>query len=429
MIDACAAARLSLGLATEQAHPGTRPHQRTMTSMIHAPTESAPWRTARWLLPLVPGAFIYQALLTQQSRDMRFFLEPWFATIVQKGFPAMAGDYANYSPPYLYLLGVASAFHTLAPPIVLIKAVSMLFNLLAAVLAGLIVLEATASRQKAFICAGLFPLIPTVAINAAWWGQCDVIYATFLLAAFLASLKRMPLKVILLFSIAFAFKAQAIFFAPYLLYLLMKKELPWRYLALVPLVYAAMMAPAWLAGRPAQELAGIYVGQGSYYRVLAANAPNPWAFVEKYHLLPYRPAVLAGLALAAAANLGLVWKALHARQDAAETRLLLLASTTLASPYLLPKMHDRYFFLADLFTILLAVVAPRYRLAALAMQGASVAVYLAFLKGPFHQADKIPLLAALLTSFALACLAYGPTLSGAWTGWLNRQDADGRGTP
>jgi Gpi18-like mannosyltransferase len=357
---------------------------------------------------------------------MHFFLEPWFATIVQNGFPAMAGDYANYSPPYLYLLGLASAFHALAPAVILIKAVSVFFSLLAAVLAGMIVLEISASRQKAFICACLFPLIPTVAINAAWWGQCDVIYATFLLAAFLASLKRLPLRVMLFFSVGFAFKAQAIFFAPYLLYLLLKKELPWKYLLLVPLVYAAMMLPAWLAGRPALELATIYLDQGSYYHVLAANAPNPWAFVEKYHLLPYRPAVLAGLVIAAAVNLALVWKALHARHDTAETRLLLLASTTLASPYLLPKMHDRYFFLADLFTILLAVVAPKYRLAALAMQGASLAVYLAFLTGPFYQADKIPLLAALLTSFALMSLLYAPALSGAWKGWSGRSGKAGR---
>lgn len=397
-----------------------------MTGMTHAPMEGAQWRTARWLLPMLPGALIYRMLLTQESRDMHFFLEPWFATIVQNGFPAMAGDYANYSPPYLYLLGLASAFHALAPPVVLIKAVSIFFNLFAAVVAGLIVLEISGSRQKAFICACLFPLIPTVAVNASWWGQCDVIYGFFLLAAFLASLKRMPLRVMLLFSIGFAFKAQAIFFAPYLLYLFLKKEMPWKYAVLVPLVYAAMMMPAWLAGRPALALATIYLDQGSYYRVLAANAPNPWAFVEKYHLLAYRPAVLAGLVIAVAVNLVLVWKALHARQDTAETRLLLLASTTLASPYLLPKMHDRYFFLADLFTILLAVVAPRYRLAALAMQAASLAVYLAFLKGPFYQADKIPLLAAVLTSFALMSLLYAPALAAAWQGWLNRSGAAGR---
>ena len=397
---------------------------------MHAPTESVQWRTARWLLPmlpLLPGALIYRMLLAWESRDMHFFLEPWFAVIQENGFPAMAGDYANYSPPYLYLLGLASAFEGMEAPIVLIKAVSILFNLLAAVVAGLIVLEISGSRQKAFICACLFPLIPTVAINAAWWGQCDVIYATFLLAAFLASLKRMPLRVMLWFSIGFAFKAQAIFFAPYLLYLLLRKELPWNYLALAPVVYAAMMTPAWLAGRPALELAGVYLDQGSYYRVLAANAPNPWAFVEKYHLLPYRPAVLAGLALAAAANLGLVLKALQARLDNAETRLLLLASVTLASPYLLPKMHDRYFFLADILTILLAIVAPRYRLAALAMQGASLAVYLAFLAGPFRQADKIPLLAALLTSFALLCLLYAPALLRMQASCLNRLGATGRG--
>ncbi|WP_194712011.1 hypothetical protein [Noviherbaspirillum soli] len=381
------------------------------------------WRTARWLLPMLPGAFLYWMLLTQESRDMHFFLEPWFDVIVRNGFPAMAGDYANYSPPYLYLLGLASAFHGLAPPIVLIKAVSIVFNLVAAVVFGLIVLEIGASSQKAFTCACLFPLIPTVAVNAAWWGQCDVIYATFLLCAFLASLKRMPLRVMLFFSIGFAFKAQAIFFAPYLLYLLLKKEMPWAYVALVPLVYAAMMAPAWLAGRPARALAAIYLDQGSYYRLLAANAPNPWAFIEKYHLLPYWPAVFAGLVLAAAVNLGLVVKALRSGRDTPETRLLLLASTTLASPYLLPKMHDRYFFLADIFTILLAVVAPRYRLAALAMQAASLAVYLAFLEGPFHHADKVALLAALLTSFALACLLYSQGTIGRWAGWRNRPAA------
>ena len=388
-----------------------------MTVMSHVSTQRVQWRTARWLLPMLPGAFLYWTLLMQESRDMHFFLEPWFDVIVRNGFPAMAGDYANYSPPYLYLLGLASAFHGLAPPIVLIKAVSIAFNLLAAVVFGLIVLEISASSRNAFICACLFPLIPTVAINAAWWGQCDVIYVTFLLCAFLASLKRMPLRVMLFFSIGLAFKAQAVFFAPYLLYLLLKKELPWASLALVPLVYAAMMVPAWLAGRSAPALAAIYLDQGSYYRVLAANVPNPWAFIEKYHLLPYRPAVLAGLALAAAVNLGLVIKALRSRPDTPAARLLLLASTTLASPYLLPKMHDRYFFPADIFIILLAVVAPRFRLAALAMQAASLVVYLAFLRGPFPQADKIPLLASLLTSFALISLLCPQETTARWARW------------
>lgn len=379
-----------------------------MTGMSHVSTPRMQWRAAPWLLAMLPGAWLYRAMLMQESRDMHFFLQPWFDVIVRNGFAAMAGDYANYSPPYLYLLGLASAFHGLAPPIVLIKAVSIVFTLLAAVVCGLIVLEISGSSRKAFICACLFPLIPTVAINAAWWGQCDVIYAAFLLCAFLASLKRMPWRVMLLFSLGFAFKAQAVFFAPYLLYLLLRKELPWASLALVPLVYAAMMAPAWLAGRPALALAAVYLDQGGYYRVLAANAPNPWAFVEKYHLLPYRPAVLAGLALAAAVNLGLVLKALRSWPDTPVNRLLLLACTTLASPYLLPKMHDRYFFLADIFLILLAVAAPRYRAAAFAMQAASLAVYLAFLKGPFHQADRIALLAALLTTFALVWLLHAP---------------------
>jgi Gpi18-like mannosyltransferase len=397
-----------------------------MAGMTRSPTVHARWRAALWLLPLPVVVAAYWTLLPLESRDMRFFIEPWFATIVHDGFPAMAGEYANYSPPYLYLLGLASLFQGLAPPIVLIKAVSILFTLLAAAAFGLILLETGAGRQTALICACLFPLIPTVAINAAWWGQCDVIYTTFLLCAFLASLRRRPLWVMLFFSIGFAFKAQAVFFAPYLLYLLLRKEIAWKYLAVVPLVYAAMMIPAWLAGRPMLQLAAVYMHQGSSYRVLAANAPNPWALIEKYHLLPYLPAVLAGLAIAALANLALVIKALSSRLDDIHTRLLLLASTTLAGPYLLPKMHDRYFFLADIFTILLAILAPRYRLTALAMQGASLAAYLAFLKGPFYQSDKLALLGALLTSVALLSLLRTPGFLGARPGWSDRYCGAGR---
>lgn len=65
-------------------------------------------------------------------------------------------------------------------------------------------------------------------------GQCDAIHAAFLPAAFLARLKRLPVRVVRFLSIGFTFKAQAIFLAPYLLYLLMKKALPWKYLMLLP---------------------------------------------------------------------------------------------------------------------------------------------------------------------------------------------------
>ena len=56
-------------------------------------------------------------------------------------------------------------------------------------------------------------------INGIYWGQCDIIYTFFLLVFFWFSLRRMPSAAACAFGLAFAFKAQSVFLAPYLLYL------------------------------------------------------------------------------------------------------------------------------------------------------------------------------------------------------------------
>jgi hypothetical protein len=55
-------------------------------------------------------------------------------------------------------------------------------------------------------------------------------------------------------------------------------------------------------------------------------------------------------------------------------------------------------------------------------------VYIVLPNSMHAQADKIPLLAALLTSLALIHLLCAPALSGARTGWWNRSGAAGRST-
>lgn len=359
---------------------------------------------------LIITCFIYWKMLPRESGDMLVFLYPWFSKILADGFPAMAGGYANYSPPYLYLLGLASYFSSLASTILLIKSISILFTIFAAAIFGMIVMKIGHNRRLAVTCACFFPLIPSVAINAAWWGQCDIIYTSLLLCVFLASLKRMPFLVVLFFGMALAFKAQAIFLGPYILYLLLKKELPWKYLTIVPLVLVCMLLPAWLAGRPAIELATIYLQQADYYKALSAHAPNPWALVEKFHLMSYTAGIKVGMLAAIVANLALVIMAIASKQDEIKTKLLLITSTVIVSPYLLPKMHDRYFFPADVFTVLLCILLPKYRISAIAMQVASTAVYLAFLKGTESQQDKIAILASVFTSIALIWTLYGPAI-------------------
>jgi len=343
----------------------------------------------------------YALLLPLQSSDINEFLLPWFKVIDERGFAAMAGEYANYTPPYLYLLGIVSVFSGVIAPIYLIKSVGIAFTLFAALVFSFIVHDITRNKRHALIAAFAFPLIPSVAINAAWWGQCDAIYTSFLLCAFLASLRKKPFLVVVFFSVAFSFKAQAVFFSPFLFFLLLNKEVPWKYLLAIPLIYAAMMTPAWLAGRSAVELATIYLSQGSYYRSLSMNSPNLWAVVKQFDLLSYKAGLVIGIGAAIAGNLLLIVYAQRKSWSPATVKLMLVSATLLLGPYLLPKMHDRYFFPADVFLILLATMYPRLVAAAGAMQVASVAVALGFL-GLISLSYAMPsIVGALFTTIAL----------------------------
>jgi Gpi18-like mannosyltransferase len=73
----------------------------------------------------------------------------------------------------------------------------------------------------------------------------------------------------------------------------------------------------------------------------------------------------------------LVWKS---KVELTPTVLLRVALVfALAIPFLLPKMHERYFYLADVLTIVYAFYFPRYFYIALVMQLSSLASYAPFL--------------------------------------------------
>src|SRR5687768_7655803 len=105
------------------------------------PCRPIPLRTATLVsVALVLLALLlYGSVLKAENNDIWEFLRPWFTQIVTRGFPALAGEYANYTPPYLYLLALAGLLGDGLPDIVLIKAPSIVFTFAGAVLVGLVV--------------------------------------------------------------------------------------------------------------------------------------------------------------------------------------------------------------------------------------------------------------------------------------------------
>ena len=60
--------------------------------------------------------------------------------------------------------------------------------------------------------------------------------------------------------------------------------------------------------------------------------------------------------------------------------VLVAATSTLLIPLLLPQMHERYFYLAEVFLVVAAMVDRRFVVAALGIQVESISTYLGYLR-------------------------------------------------
>ncbi len=215
------------------------------------------------VLPDILGIFVRIVFLPVVSEDLIDFLLPWYDHILSQGLTdSIGGNFSNYTPPYLYLLGIATLTKGFLSATIAIKLISILFDLCNAFLVMRIVSIRTKNENAPFIAGGLFFLLPTVVLNSAAWGQANSIYTCFILASLFFVLKERPIPALVFFGVAFAFKAQAIFFAPFLLLLTLKRRIPWQGYLVVPVIYLVMMVPALLAGRTLSSVISVYLNAG-----------------------------------------------------------------------------------------------------------------------------------------------------------------------
>lgn len=352
-------------------------------SGLSPPAAVAAWLRRRPHLPLLTAASVLALVLrrlgwSQPNSDLTGFLLPWYDRILASGgYRALGEAFSNYNPPYTYLLVAATYLRPWVPKVVAIKAISGGFDFLAAIVMYRLVRLRYPSGPLPWLAYGAVLYAPTVIANSSVWGQCDIIYATFLLASVYFVCRRRPLLSVVSFAVALSFKVQAIFLAPFMLLLFLKRLIPWRYLLVVPVVFLLLLLPAVLAGRSLVDLLGVYPGQAGAYGTLSRNAPN------LYGLIPdawFPIAVPIGIAIAIQAALLLALAARRSRVELDEEKLLRAATLSVAlMPFLLPKMHDRYFFPADLLSIALAFYCPRSRALPFLLQVTSLSAYTPFL--------------------------------------------------
>lgn len=345
------------------------------------------------------------AMLDFESADYRSFLAPWVGKYRTGGFSALAENVGDYNLLYQYAMLLIA--HVPLHDLYLIKLLTVIFDFLLA-LAMMRAADHYAGREASIAVLLIVSALPTVLLGGACWGQCDTVYAFFVISCLVDLETGHPVRSAAMLAVAFAFKLQTIFFFPVVLLGLLHRRYKLRHALVFAATYLVTMLPALIAGRSFFDALSVYANQsmGQYYHRLTYNAPNLYLFFpmlefatsQEYTWMRYIPDVdakgtnpyltetlmptLQNAALIACVLLTLivvVYWLLHAREVDEKMTLTFALFFAIFLPFVMPKIHERYFFLADMLSILYAAKAARRRFMPLLVAGASMMSYIPYL--------------------------------------------------
>ena len=312
--------------------------------------------------------------------DMSNFYFVWYQNILDNGAAVAFREHLiGYTPAFWYLFAGTTLLDPILPRVTAIKLLPILFDVISTYFVYRIVRIKYPTGNKPYWAADLFFVLPTIFINSAHWGQMDSLYTTFLIISLYFYLKEKPLLGMLAFALSFSIKFQAIFFVPFLVVLLLKKKVRWWQFLLVPAVYVITCIPAVLLGSSWLDLLTIYLRQTALFSQLTVNAPNlyifvPWEVAE--------PALRIGFIVAFCTLASwIVFTALDKRKITPERMVLLALISMSLTPFVLPRMHERYFYPADALSLIVAFFNPDLWIVPFAFQLSSGLASAVYLKG------------------------------------------------
>lgn len=358
----------------------------------------------KYFLPAAAAVYILLLLrilcFDHETGDYLTFLKPWTQYFRDNGgFAGLGKSVGNYNIPYLVFLALFS--YIPISELYLIKLLSVGFDLLLAVTIAKTVFLCSKNSPRCILSFAATMLLPTVILNGAYWGQCDSIYGALAVLSVYFILSDRPWHAMAALALAFSFKLQAIFIFPVFLVFLFTKKLKIYHLPLFPAVYFLAVSPAMLAGRPVLDTLLIYAEQGGTVGS-ALNYSSPSVYSLFYNVADPAAASRTGI-ICAFAFCALMFVLLFLLRNRLGSKALLMITFifALAVPLLLPHMHERYFFLADVLSLAVAFVFPTSAVLPLLCSFASLLGYYAYLQGRY----------LLLMHWGFAALAFGLVLA------------------
>lgn len=350
------------------------------------------------------------------SGDFNSFLKPWSNFLKENGGFAALKYWPEFNSnpkcdyPIAYATLLAALTYIPLETIVSVKIVCFIFDFALALGGFFLVKEITKSKFLSYITLYVLFFLPTLFLNSALWSQCDQLYTCFALWALYLILKNKKCWAMVMIGLAFSCKMHIIFIFPALIYFWIKKKITLRSMLLIPLTIIITWIPGFINGVSAFDMASIYASQAGNYGNANYGSANMYAlfqFSRAYTHINYGAGILIAFAMVALGLLCLF----HFDVKLTRKNLIYVATmSALITPYVLPHMHERYFFLADILIVIYVFTFKRKYYLAILMQLSSYLCYTQFLLRDYVfndwlKDDTVPF-ASLITLFIIISMLY-----------------------
>lgn len=319
-------------------------------------------------------------LLSYESPDYIVFLKPWFEALKESGgLKALANYPGDYNAPYMTIMALLT--YIKINPLYTLKAVSIFFDFLLAIITYKLIKEVLAKdkNNKHYAMVGTIAMLflPTILLDGALWSQCDVIYTTFIVFALYYLYKEKMTKSFIFLGLSFSFKLQFVFILPvYLILYFKKRNFSIINFFIIPLVDFILCIPSIIAGKPILECLLVYAKQTQTYNSLNLNFPNIYSLINGSEKYLSKLGIVLLIVIFALVFWYIVKKKIKFNF---ESILLLSIWSIVICTFLLPYMHERYMFAADVLSIIYAMIYKRNFLIALGIEFISIVSYTMFL--------------------------------------------------
>ncbi|MCR4687310.1 MAG: hypothetical protein K5659_07055 [Lachnospiraceae bacterium] len=304
-------------------------------------------------------SFYFRFIMKEfESGDLQAYLIPWYKDISNLGgFKALSTQVGNYGIPYQTLIAIMTYLPVTS--VAAYKITSMIFDYAICILIAGFANKLTGSKLLAGVAYIITVINPVIFMNSSVWGQCDSIFTFFCLLCIYGLVEEKFNLAFIAYGVAFAFKLQAVFILPFVLfYIFYKKKTSIINFFWIPVMMTVLSIGGLINGRTIVEVFKIYFYQVQEYPLVSYNYPSIWIFLtdnrneSNYPFLsPYCMAV-AVIAL----GLLVLWIVKSDFKIDKKKLIYIAFIMSYTTVFFLPSMHERYSYIYIILGLLIVII-------------------------------------------------------------------------